>query len=70
MEVTIGYRTVLSIEVRTEAALAVGRGRLWLTREGAAGDLLVGRGESAALREGRWLVQALAPASFSCEDTA
>jgi hypothetical protein len=70
MEIAIGYRTVLSLEVKTEASISVAKGRLWITRERDPKDYYVERGRSAALSGGEWLVQALAPSRFTCEDVA
>jgi hypothetical protein len=70
MEITIDYRTVLSLEIEEGASVSVAKGRLWMTRGGDRRDYFLAGGESAVLPEGSWLVQALARSRFSCEDGA
>ncbi len=68
MDISIGYRAVISLGFEEKARLSVDKGRLWMTREGEAVDYVLARGESLDLAGGAWLVQALAPARFRCED--
>jgi hypothetical protein len=68
MEISIDYRTVLSLDLEGCSRLTVSKGRLWMTREGERADYVLGRGERLELPEGEWLVQALAPSRFACED--
>jgi hypothetical protein len=68
MDISIDYRTVLSLDLEGRSRISVAKGRLWVTREGDAADYFVARGERLDLAGGSWLVQALAPARFRCED--
>jgi hypothetical protein len=68
MDISIDYRTVLALDLDEEASISVARGRLWITRERDPRDYCVLPGERASLARGAWLVQALAPSRFRCED--
>jgi len=70
MDISIDYRAVLSLGIERRTRVSVARGKLWITRERDPVDYCVLPGEDAALGRGSWLVQALAPTRFKCEDCA
>lgn len=61
--INLGYEQMLVIDAGDGSRLRVLHGATWLTGEGELDDVVLGAGQERTLRQGRSVVQALAPAS-------